>query len=374
VTAAALLALGCQARSAGTPGQAPAAPAAAPARPAPDGAAGAPPAPAVAPAPYDEQAVANFYRGKTVRFVVGYAPGGGFDTYTRAIARHMGRHIPGQPNVIVDNMPGGGSLIAANYVYGASRPDGLTIGSWNGRMILQQVLGGEGIEFDARKYRFVGVPTPDSPVCAVRKEAGFRRLSDTINAPQPLILGGTAPGTVLDDGTRLLSAVLGANVKLVSGYPGTANIRQAADAGEIHGGCWAWESVKVTWKAGLDSGDVVVIGQLTGQKLPDFPNVEMALDLAKTDEARQLLRSGIVVPSAVTRPYAIHPDTPEDRVQALRQAFMAIFQDPEFLEEAQRAKLDVEPLAGDQVEKLVRELFDLPEATREKLKSIIVVS
>jgi hypothetical protein len=164
------------------------------------------------------------------------------------------------------------------------------------------------------------------------------------------------------------------NVKLVSGYPGTANIRQAADAGEVHGGCWAWESVKVTWKAGLDAGDVVVIGQLTGQKLPDFPNVELALDLAKTDEARQLLRTGIVVPSVVTRPYAVHPDTPEDRVQALRQAFMAVFQDPAFLEEAQRAKLDVDPMVGDQVEKLVRELFDIPEATKETLKTIIVVS
>jgi tripartite-type tricarboxylate transporter receptor subunit TctC len=369
VAIATLLSLACQSRPAAAPSQA-AAPAAAPAKPAASDRVASP----AAEAPFDERAVASFYRGKTIRFIVGFAPGGGFDTYTRAIARHFGKYVPGNPSVIVDNMPGGGSLIAANWVYGASRPDGLTIGHWNGRMILQQVLGGEGIEFDARKYRFVGVPTQDNPVCAVRKESGFRSLSETINAPQPLILGGTAPGTVLDDGARLLRAVLGANVKLVSGYAGTALIRQAADGGEVHGGCWAWESVKVTWKSALETGDVVVIGQLTAQKLPDFPTVEAVLDLAKTDEARQLLRTGMIVPSAITRPFAVHPDTPEDRIQALRQAFTAVYQDPEFIDEAQRAKLDIDPIAGDQVEKLVRELFDIPEATKENLKAILVVS
>jgi len=357
---ATLLSLACQSRPAAT------SPAAAPS--------GQPAAQPAAQGSFDEQAVANFYRGKTVRFVVGFAPGGGFDTYTRAIARHIGQHIPGNPAVIVDNMPGGGSLIAANYVYGASRPDGLTVGNWIGGLILQQLLGGEGIEFDARKYRFIGVPTPDNVVCAVRKESGFKSLSDAINAPQPLILGGTAPGSTTDDVVRVLGASLGMNVKLVSGYSGTATIRQAADSGEVHGGCWAWESIKVTWKAALESGDALVIGQATAQKLPDLPNAELALDLAKTDEAKQLLRSGVIVPGRVTRPYAVHPDTPNDRVEALRRAFMAVFQDPTFLEEAQKAQMDVDPLRGDEVEKFVRELFDTPEAVKSKLKTVLVSS
>src|SRR5262249_33869047 len=156
-------------------------------------------------------------------------------------------------------------------------------------------------------------------------------LSDAINTPQPLILGGTAPGSTTDDVVRVLGSALGMNVKLVSGYSGTATIRQAADSGEVHGGCWAWESIKVTWKAALESGDAMVIGQATAQKLPDLPNAELALDLARTDEARQLLRSGVIVPGRVTRPYAVHPDTPNDRVEALRRAFMAVFQDPTFL-------------------------------------------
>lgn len=332
---------------------------------------GSPGGSAPAAAAYDEQAVANYYSGKTVRFVVGFAPGGGFDTYSRAIARHIGKHIPGNPAVIVDNMVGGGSLTAANYVYGGTRPDGLTIGTWIGGLITQQLLGGEGIEFDALKYRFLGAPTPDSPVCAVRKDSGFRTLSQAINAPQPLILGGTAPGSTTDDVPKVLGAALGVNYKLVSGYGGTANIRQAADSGEIQGGCWAWESIKVTWKAGIESGDVQVIAQAAPKKIADLPNVEYVLDLAKTDEAKQLLQVGIITPSALTRPYAMHPDTPNDRVIAMRKAFMAVFQDPEFMEEAQKAQLDVAPIPGEEYERLVREVFATPEALKAKLKAAL---
>ncbi|HZU07762.1 MAG TPA: tripartite tricarboxylate transporter substrate-binding protein [Chloroflexota bacterium] len=345
-------------------------PARAPAVDAPPAAAPAPPTPRLA----DEQAVASFYRGKTVRFIVGFPAGGGFDTYTRAIARHISKYIPGNPTVIVENMPGAGSLIAANYVYAATRPDGLTIGNWIGGLILQQVLGAQGIEFDARRYRFLGVPVPDNVVCAVRKESGFRSFSDAINSPQPLILGGSAPGSSTDDPPKVLAAAIGLNLKLVSGYGGTAPIRQAADAGEIHGGCWAWESIKVTWKAGLEAGDVIVIGQVTERKLPDLPNVESALDLAKTDEARQLIRSGIIVPSRITRPYAVHPDTPPERLAALRQAFMAVLKDPGLLEDAQKASLDIDPVPGEEVEQLVRELFETPEHIKAQLRALLLPS
>ena len=331
-------------------------------------------APAQSDAPYNEKAVADYYNGKTVRFVVGFAPGGGFDTYTRAIARHIGKHIPGNPAVIVDNMPGGGSLTAANYVYGGTRPDGLTIGNWIGGLVLQQVLGGEGIEFDAQKYRFLGIPTPDNIVCAVKKDAGVSKLSDLIGSPRQVVFGGTAPGSNTDDSVKVLTAALGLNTRLVSGYSGTATIRQAAENGEVNGGCWAWESIKVTWKAGLDAGDVAVLGQATREKLADLPNVEHALDLAKSEEDRQLIRAGIVVPSIISRPYSMHPDTPKDRVQALGQAFMDVFKDPEFLDEAQKAGLDVAPLPGSEVERLVRELFTTPDAVKARLKSVLITS
>lgn len=336
---------------------------------------GAPPAaPAGQSAAYDEGAVASYYQGKTVRFIVGFAPGGGFDTYTRAIARHIGKHIPGNPAVIVDNMPGGGSLAAANFVSSGSRPDGLTVGNFNGNIIVQQVIGGEGIEFDARKTRFLGVPTPDNIACAVKKDSGFTKLSELVNSPRPVILGGAGPGSTTDDAVKVLTIALGLNVQLVSGYSGTATIRQAAESGEVHGGCWAWESIKVTWKAGLDAGDVIVLGQVTRQKLPDLPNVEFAPDLARTDEAKALIQHGIITPSLMQRPYAMHPDTPSDRVQAMGQAFMAVFKDSEFLDEAQKAGLDVAPLPGTEVERLVTELFAMPEAVKARLKTILITS
>lgn len=352
LTIVAFLAMGCQPRTAAPPAATPS---------------GGAPAPA-----YDERAVASYYQGKTVRFVVGFAPGGGFDTYTRAIGRHIGKHIPGNPAVIVDNMPGGGSLAAANFVYGGTRPDGLTIGSWIGGLIVQQVLGGEGIEFDARKYRFLGVPTPDNIVCAVKKDSGFAKLSDLVNSPRAVVLGGTAPGSTTDDAVKVLTAALGINTRLVSGYSGTATIRQAAESGEVNGGCWAWESIKVTWKAGLDAGDVVVLGQVTREKLPDLPGVEQAVDLARTEEAKALIQSGVILPSLITRPYTVHPETPPDRVQALSTAFMAVFKDPEFLDEAQKAGLDVAPIPGSEVERLINELFAMPEAVKSKLKAVLI--
>jgi len=195
-----------------------------------------------------------------------------------------------------------------------------------------------------------------------------------INSPQPFIVGGTAPGSTTDDVPKVLAAALGVNMRLVSGYSGTATIRQAADNGEVHGGCWAWESVKVTWRAALESGDATVIGQGGAQKLADLPTVEHILDLARTEEARQLIRNGIIIPGAITRPYAVHPDTPNDRVQALREAFLTVFKDPEFIEEAQKANMDLAPSSGEEVEKLVRELFDAPEAVKARLKSVLVTS
>jgi tripartite-type tricarboxylate transporter receptor subunit TctC len=323
---------------------------------------------------YNEQAVAAFYQGKTIRIIVGFAPGGGFDVYSRTVARHLGKHIPGNPSVIVDNMTGGGSLTAANHVYAAARPDGLTIGNWIGTLILAQLLGQEGVEFDARRFKYLGVPTPDSSVCAARKESGVTKLSQLVNGPQPLIFGGVAPGTPNDDIPKILGAALSINYRLVSGYSGTSTIRAAADGGEVQAGCWAWESMKATWTAALESGDAVVITQIAPEKIKDLPDVEWAPDLARTDEAKQLLRYGIMIPGAITRPYTVHPETPADRVLALQKAFEATLKDPEFLDEAQKAKLDVVPLPGPEVEKLVQELFAMPEPIKARLKQILVTS
>ena len=200
----------------------------------------------------------DFYEGKTIRIVVGFAAGGGFDTYSRIIARHMGKHIPGKPTIVVENMTGAGSLIAANHVYKAAKPDGLTIGHFIGNLLMGQVLGRTGIEFDARKFEYIGIPVKDKPVCALTKRSGIRSMEEWTAAKTPVKLGGTAPGTTTDDIAKILKAALRLPIQLVAGYRGTADIRLAADSGELAGGCWGWDSIRATWRKAIEDRKSVV--------------------------------------------------------------------------------------------------------------------
>ena len=179
----------------------------------------------------------DFYRGKTIRIVVGFAAGGGFDAYARIIARHMGRHIPGNPAMLVDNMTGAGRRVAANYLFRAPA-DGLVIGNFIGSLILQQILGDKGIEFDGRRFEWLGAPVQDENVCALTKASGINSLDDWFAAKKPVKLGGEAPGANDSDAPRILKAALGLPIQLIEGFKGTSNIRIAAEAGEVDGGCW----------------------------------------------------------------------------------------------------------------------------------------
>ncbi len=316
-------------------------------------------------------ATPEFYRGKTIRIVVGLAAGGGFDTYSRAIARHMGKHIPGHPAIIVENMTGAGSLIAANYVYKIAKPDGLTIGNFVGGLIGQQLLGNPGIEFDARKFEWIGVPVKDNVACALTKASGITSVEQWMAAKTPVKLGATAPGSPTYDVPRLLMSTLGLPIHVVAGYKGTAEIRLAADGGEVAGGCWAWESIKVTWRQALEAGDVLIILQTVPEAHPDLPSVPLAMSFAKTDEARQLIEAGIHDLSAITRPYSLPPGTPKERMQLLRQAFMDTLRDPEFVAEAEKSNLDIDPVPGDVMERIIAGLFTLEPPLRAKLKETL---
>src|SRR5687768_1396407 len=195
---------------------------------------------------------AEFYGGKTIRFIVGASAGGGFDIYTRAIARYMSKHVPGNPTIIVDNMAGAGSLVSANYMYNLAKPDGLTVGLWSNTLILQQVMGGvKGIEFNGQKYEWIGVPSPDSVVCALTKASGVNSMETWLAAKEPVKFGGQVPGVPPSDSPRILKGVLNLPIQLIEGYKGTSDIRLAADAGEISGACYAWESLKVQWRTGI---------------------------------------------------------------------------------------------------------------------------
>jgi tripartite-type tricarboxylate transporter receptor subunit TctC len=313
----------------------------------------------------------SFYEGKTVRINVGFAAGGGYDTYARLIARHLGKHIPGNPTVIVDNMPGAGSLIATNHLYRVAKPDGLTLGHFNGVLFLGQVLGQPGIEFDSRRFELIGAAVKEDVACAMTKASGITSLEKWMAATTPVKLGGVAPGAAPDNTARILKAALGLPIQLVSGYKGTAEIRLAAEGGEVAGACWAWDSMKVTWRQALDAGDAVPVLQVVAKKFPDLPNVPLAITLAKTDEARQLIQVGIQYAGAFSRPFALPPGTPRERVQAMRRAFQETLKDRALVAEAEKTKLTLDPLTGEELEKMVADVFTLDPALAAKLKAIL---
>ena len=313
----------------------------------------------------------DFYKGKTIRVIVGGSAGGGFDIYTRAMARHMGKHIPGNPLLIVENMTGAGTLIAAKYLHSSAKPDGLAFGIFNGALILSGALGNKSVDFDMRELEYLGVPVQDSTVCALRKESGVTNMDQWFAAKTPLKLGGLSPGNSTSDVARIIAAALNLPIQLVEGYKGTNEIRLAADAGELHGACWAWETLKVAWSQAIPAGDVIPVLQVTAKKIPDLPNVPMSLDLAKSEEARQLLKAGAIDPAAIVRVYVTTPRTPKDRLQILNNAFAKTLTDADFVAEAKKANLDINPLSGAEVKRIVDDLFRLTPATRSKLAAIL---
>jgi tripartite-type tricarboxylate transporter receptor subunit TctC len=312
-----------------------------------------------------------WFKGKTVRVIVGSSAGGGLDTYARAVARHLGKHIPGNPTVIAENMPGAGGLVAANQLYRVARPDGLTIAHFLGSLLLGQALGQPGIEFDARKFEFVGAAVKEDVACAVTKASGITTLEQWASSRTPVKLGATGAGAPPYNTPKVLKAALGLPIQLVSGYKGTAEIRLAAESGEIAGGCWAWDSMKVTWRRALDAGEALVVLQVTPRGLPELPGVPLAIDLARTDEARRLIQVAVHDSSAYARPFVLPPGTPAERVQTLRRAFQSTLEDKALVDEAEKANLRLDPVSGDDVQKAVRDLFTLDPRLVARLKEVL---
>lgn len=321
--------------------------------------------------PVASHAVTPFYEGKAIHIVVGFAAGGGYDIYARLIARHLGKYLPGNPSIIVENMPGAGSMIAAKYIFSRTKPDGLTIATFTSQLILGQILGREGFDIDMRKFEWIGVPVRDHVVCGLTKASGITSLEQWMVSKTPVKIGANPPGDVTSDVPKIVKAVLNLPIQVVHGYKGTAEIRLAADAGEIAGGFWQWESMKVMWGTQINAGQVVVVLQVTPEAHPDLPNVPVATRFAKTEEGRQLIKAGVYDPASITRLYALPPGTPKDLVQILRKAFQETTKDPVLLEEAKNSQLDINPVTGEEIEGVLKGLFNLSPATVSKLKEIL---
>ena len=313
-----------------------------------------------------------FYQGKTIRMIVGLSAGGGYDTYTRVMARHLGKHIPGNPAVVVENMVGAGSLIAANHMYKVAKPDGLTIGHFIGGLFLQQLIGKPGIEFDGRKFEYLGAPAQDHQMVAIAKRTGINSVEQWIASRTIVKFGGVGAGSATDDITKVVKETLQLPIQLVSGYKGTAEVRLAFDSGEIDGLSNSWESFKSTWPKELEAGDIKMILQAVAKPHPELPNVRMVMDYAKTDFDRKVIKTGVHDYNPTARPYVFPPGTPKERLQILRKAFTDTMKDPEFIADAQKAKLDLSPLSGDELEKIVASFYRTEPAVVARLKEILL--
>jgi tripartite-type tricarboxylate transporter receptor subunit TctC len=314
----------------------------------------------------------DFYRGKVIRIVVGFSPGGGFDTFARTLSRYMGKYVPGNPTVIVENMTGAGSLIAANHVYKVAKPDGLTIGAFNGNQILAQLVGGQGIAFDARRMEWMGAPGYNHDLCLLSQKTGIASAEQWFASKTPIKLAGSAPGATTDDVAKVLKEALGLPIRLIAGYKGTADMRVAVESGEVDGICgFSWASVRTSWRKAIEAKEVSILLQSAPKPHADLPQVPLSISFAKTAEARQLIEAGVHQPSQITYSYSIPPGTPKDRVQTLRRAFIQTVKDSEFLNDAGKANLEIAPASGEEIEQLIQTLFKTSPAVVAKLKEVL---
>ncbi len=318
----------------------------------------------------------EFYKGKSIRFVVGFPPGGGYDTYTRAIARHMAKHVPGNPTVVVDNMPGSGSLNGANYIYNKAEPDGLTVGIWNSGLTLQQALGGEGIKFDALKVGWIGAPGIGMPTCAVMGFTGLKTWNDVINSKRPLKMGATGAGTVTSDTPKVLNLTIGTNFEVISELRGTPGIRLAMQKRKVDGTCFGWESMRSTARSMLDASGYDKLIPIITHGNPQDPEVRGLPQLRDVVKATAGAKGTAIVnaylgSSEFMRPFSVPPGTPRDRLLTLRKAFKATLEDPAFLADARKSKLTIDYVSGEKIEKRVAEILGISAEVKEDLKFLL---
>jgi tripartite-type tricarboxylate transporter receptor subunit TctC len=318
----------------------------------------------------------DFYKGKTIRFVVGLAAGGGYDLSARTIGRHMGKHIPGHPNIVVENMTGAGSLIAANYTYNSAKPDGLFVGIWNSGYVLRQALGDKAMRFDARKYGWIGAPTKGTPFCSIMAHTGLKSLKEIVAANRELKMGSTGPGSTYDDMPQILNRIIGTKFSVISGYEGTSTILVAMRRKEVDGGCWTWESGRTTARPMLDAkGDDKLIPFLIHRREPDPEVKDLPLipEVIKGEDNLSAYRTWAGT-YEFQRPFTVPPGTPKERLQLLRKGFADTMKDPEFIAEANKSKLETTYVSGEEVDKYVNQVLSITPKAKELLSFLMTKS
>ncbi|GBD28194.1 hypothetical protein HRbin31_00207 [bacterium HR31] len=294
------------------------------------------------------------FAGKTVTILVGYTPGGGYDRMARIVARHLGRHLAGNPTVVVQNMPGANSIVAANHLYNVARADGFVIGLFNRNLILGQLVGVEGMRLDMRRFQWIGSPAEETDVFAIRADLPYRHVLDLRRADPPLAIGATGPGANTYDFPLVLKAFLKLNLRIISGYPGSADIMLAIERKEVDGRAGSWSSLKPFVQRGLIKPMV-----RTPSANPELRAIPVDQDLVTEAVAKGVLKLR-AIPNRLGRPFVAGPAAPPELVRAYREAFRRLVQDREFVAEAERAGVEVSFTSAEEIQKMFDEVFATP--------------
>ncbi len=318
----------------------------------------------------------NFYKGKTITLIVGFSPGGTFDLWARLFAQHMGKHIPGNPSIVVQNMPGAGSMTAANYIFSVAKPDGLTIGTVTPSLYIEQLMGRKEIRYDWAKFSWIGQPEKTERIFYIRADAAFKTLDDIRRAPQPPKCGATGVGTASHYWPKLLEDAAGLKFSIVAGYPGASDVNLAIEKGEVH--CWGGTVQAFfgsepgrTW---AKTGFVRVVtqgGRKRNEKLPEVPTIWELMEQHKASENTRRLVAVMLGPDELGRPYIGTPGIPAARVKILRDAYRKTINDPDLLTEVKKRDWATSPTEGEELQARAKDLMVQPPQVLEEMKKLL---
>ena len=324
---------------------------------------------AVGPAKAD--AVADFFRTRTVNILIGYGPGGGYDTYARILARHLGKYIPGNPNVLPQNMPGAGSMKVANYIYNAAPKDGTALGMFSAQTALEPLFGNKQAKFETVKFAWIGNMTRDVASCGAWRTTGIASLQDLLKSEKDVLFGSTGSGTTTGQHALILKSMLGAKVRIISGYKGIKDIGLAMAQGEVHASCGMVQSaIHSAFESDLQRGDLKIFVQFGHRNVPLFGNATNFYTMIKNDEDRTLADL-FFGQSEISRPIAGPPGMPPATVAVLRKAMMDALKDPGMIADAHRTRNEIIPMTGDEVTRMFAAFYATPPALVKKAMAIM---
>ncbi|HTH97203.1 MAG TPA: tripartite tricarboxylate transporter substrate-binding protein [Stellaceae bacterium] len=313
--------------------------------------------------------VADFYKGKTVTVLIGTSAGGGYDLYARVLAKYMGKHIPGNPTLVPQNMPGAGTLRVANYIYEVAPKDGTVFGTFSRSMPLSPLLKLPGVKFDSLKYTWLGSITKDTMTCISWKDSPVKKWDDIFT--HEFKVGGEGKGADPDVYATMIKNAFHAKIKLVTGYPGTADITLAMQRGELDGVCgFSYSSVRSTHDDWIKTKQINFIIQGALEPDPNLPGVPMMIDEGKTPEQKAMLKLALA-PQAIARPFVAPPGIPADRAQALQKAFDDTMKDPDFVADAKKLGLDVNPMTGAQALAMLKDIYKTPDSVVKETRAVM---